>query len=86
MRQWREAQETIRALERRVHEATAQAREAADVRELRKLMSTSSLIAADKANHRLQLHRLDALPKEIMLETLQGDWQAQQAAKPGKGG
>ena len=34
-------------------------------------MSTKALIQQDKMNHRLQLHRIDALPRDIARDILQ---------------
>ena len=70
VKQYKHAQRRIDELERKLYAAVEAAREAGDVRELRRQAGTKELISADKANHRLRLERLDAVPREVTKEIL----------------
>ena len=50
-------------LEERLDIAVRAAKEAGDTRELRKHLSTRALIRQDRVDHRLQLNKLDDLPR-----------------------
>ena len=71
VRAWTNSQRCIEDLETKLQAAVDAAKEAADVRELRKFMGTRALMERDRVNHKLQLTSLDALPREIAKEILQ---------------
>ena len=66
MKMWKASQKRIEELERQLQKAVEDAREASDIRELRKYMGVGELVRRDKQNFRLKLDRLDALPREVM--------------------
>ena len=70
MKQYKASERRIDELERKLYSAVEAAQESADVRALKKHMGTKALIDEDKANHRLRLERLDAIPREISKEIL----------------
>ena len=80
---WRTSQRRISFLERRLEEAEEVLNERSDAGRLRRHLhkshperngggvDTRELIARDKISHRLQLHRLEALPRETARQILQ---------------
>lgn len=70
IRDYRLCQRRIHQLERQVSESKLALEEATDLHELRKYMGTTDLIERDRLNHRLQLNRLHALPRETALEVV----------------
>jgi len=82
MRDWRAAQRRTGMLETRLEEAERALQGSSDARALRNYLRqrdaasgaklpTAELVRRDKENHRLALHRLDALPRETAVEVLQ---------------
>jgi hypothetical protein len=71
VRAWTNSQRCIQDLEYKLEAAVDSAKEAEDVRELRKYMGTRALIERDRINYKLHLDSLDALPREIAKEILQ---------------
>ena len=70
VKQYKSAERRIDELERKLYAAVEAAQESSDVKELKRHMNTKTLIEQDKANHRLRLERLDAIPREISKEIL----------------
>ncbi|GMH88418.1 hypothetical protein TL16_g11150 [Triparma laevis f. inornata] len=70
VKQYKSAERRIDELERKLYAAVEAAQESNDVKELKRHMNTKTLIEQDKANHRLRLERLDAIPREISKEIL----------------
>lgn len=71
IRDYRLCQRRIHQLERQLADSKLALEEAHDLNDLRKYMSTQELVERDRLNHRLQLNRLSALPREAALEVVQ---------------
>lgn len=71
IRDYRLCQRRIHQLERQLSDSKLALEEAHDLNDLRKYMSTQELVERDRLNHRLQLNRLSALPRETALEVVQ---------------
>jgi len=71
IRDYRLCQRRIHQLERQLADNKLALEEAHDLNDLRKYMSTQELVERDRLNHRLQLNRLSALPRETALEVVQ---------------
>lgn len=71
LKMWSQSKAKVAGLEAQLRDATHRAREAVDIQDLRKHMSTKALLQIDKDNHRLHLYQIDALPQEVMKEALQ---------------
>ncbi|CAM9345515.1 unnamed protein product [Discosporangium mesarthrocarpum] len=71
LRSWRASQKRIEELEAQLSQTKTEAREAANVGELRRWVDTRELIRQDRENHRLKLDRLDGLPTAVMKQVLQ---------------
>ncbi|DAZ94691.1 TPA: hypothetical protein N0F65_000006 [Lagenidium giganteum] len=70
IRDYRLSQRRIHLLERQLSEHKLALEEAKDINELRRYMGTKELIDRDRTNHRLQLNRLNSLPRETTLEVV----------------
>ncbi|CAM9328339.1 unnamed protein product, partial [Choristocarpus tenellus] len=66
LRNWRSCQKRIQDLETQLSQAKTQAREAANVKELRRWVDTRELMRQDRVNYKLKLDKLDDLPTAVM--------------------
>ena len=78
LKMWNASKTRIKQLEEKLSEAMQRARDATDMQDLRKHMSTKALMELDKDNHRLQLYRIDQLSHEVMKEALRSACRALQ--------
>jgi hypothetical protein len=70
-KQWAHAQQEIKDLEEKIHDATLLRKETVDLQFWKKSLSTRDKIKSDKRNFELGLWLLDSLPKTVLKEALQ---------------
>lgn len=68
LKTWRETQFRIEELQQKLAKAQGEAREANDIRRLRKMTDTRALMLADKDNTRLGLGAIDYIPTDALKE------------------
>ena len=68
---YRKSTKRVEQLERQLSTQTQALADAKDLTECRKLLDTKSTMRKDKENHSLQLNRLQAVPKTVLLELVQ---------------
>lgn len=71
VKQYNEAQRTIKELEEKLHDVIMMRKEAQELSAWRKHLSTAERIKIDKRNHELGLWLVDSLPKVVIKDVLQ---------------